>query len=46
MAAIIISTHDPLSYVDTVKQFIGIYTMSEYDVKHIILSLKSTAHAG
>ena len=39
----IISTCDPLSYVDTFMHSIVIYDMSEYDVKHIILSLKSNA---
>ena len=39
----IISTRDPLSYVDTFMLSIVIYDMSEYDVKHIILSLKSNA---
>ena len=32
----IISTRDPLSYVETFMHSIVIYDMSEYDVKHII----------
>ena len=43
LAANIINTRDLLSYVDTFMQSIFIYNMSEYDVKHIILSSKSTA---
>ena len=43
MADNFISTRDPLSYVDTFMHSIVIYDMSEYDVKHIILSLKSNA---
>ena len=38
MTVNIINTRDPLSYVATF-----IYNMSEYDVKHIMLSLKSTS---
>ena len=36
MAENIISTCDPLSYVDTFMYSIIIYDMFEYDVKHII----------
>ena len=43
MAENIISTRAPLSYVDNFMHSIVIYDMSEYDVKHIILSLKSNA---
>ena len=41
MAENIISTRDSLSYVDTYMHSIVIYDMSEYDGKHIILSLES-----
>ena len=40
MAENIISMRDPLSYVNNFMHSIVIYDMSEYDVKHIILSLK------
>ena len=43
MAENIISTRDLLSYVDTFMQSIVMYDMSEYYVKHIILSLKGYA---
>ena len=43
LAANIINTRDPLSYVNTFLHSIVIHNISEYDVKHIILSLKSAA---
>ena len=43
LAANIINTRDPLSYVNTFLHSIVIHNISEYDVKHIILSLKSVA---
>ena len=43
LASNIINTHEPLSYAYTFMHSLFIYNMSEYDVKHIILSLKSTA---
>ena len=43
LAANIINTRDPLSYVNTFMHSIIIHNISEYDVKHIILSLKSAA---
>ena len=43
LAANIINTRDPLSYVNTFMPSIIIHNISEYDVKHIILSLKSVA---
>ena len=43
LAANIINTHDPLSYVNTFLHSIVTHNISEYDVKHIILSLKSAA---
>ena len=43
MAENIMSTRDTLSYVNTFVHSIVLYDMSEYDVKHFILSLKSNA---
>ena len=43
LAENIINTRDPLSYVNTFIHSIIIHNISEYDVKHIILSLKSAA---
>ena len=43
LAANMINARDPLSYVDTFMHSIFIYNMSEYDVKHIIWLLKSSA---
>ena len=43
LAANIINTRDPLSYVNTFLHSIVIHNISEYNVKHIILSLKSAA---
>ena len=43
LAANIIKTRHPLSYVNTFMHSIVIHNISEYDVKHIILSLKSAA---
>ena len=42
IAANIINTCDPLSYVDTFMHSICICNMSEYDVKHITLLFKCT----
>ena len=46
LAANIINTRDSLSYVNTFMHSIIIHNISEYDVKHIILSLKSAAAGG
>ena len=43
LAANIMNRHDPLSYINTFLHSIVIHNISEYDVKHIILSLKSDA---
>ena len=43
LAANIINTRDSLSYVNTFMHSIVIHNILEYDVKHIILSLKSAA---